>query len=147
MNPKKHSTKIETTHDISNLLGNLVEGPDCSDLIAFFLQGPPLDIKKCPRCGRVLLAALNYDTVLRNGDGYRYFCKSCRRKTHAAQGRRRRVSKKAMRNPTELEEIQRHRSVAGLKPLPLGPDSPKAGRPPNGTGLFGSTKFTLEEAS
>ncbi len=121
--------RIETTHDLAKWMEALLKGyisEEVGCLIHDLLQEYPAVWKKCQKCLKIRPATF-YDEVLNNRDGLSHKCKDCRRKIHASNARRKRASKKI--SPEDLSEIQRHRTAAGLDPLPLGPDIPKPGRP------------------
>ena len=142
MNPKKLPSRavwIENTHDLAAWLVALPEVTEdtvtVGAVVDALLAREPEDWKKCTKCLHIYNASF-FDTNRQSRDGYRYICKACRRKVHRDGARRRRANKKAMQNPEDLKEIQRHRQDAELKPLPFGKDAPKPGRPAVGSILY-----------
>lgn len=94
-------------------------GQSCGELFAAIdlLEKIPAEdrvtLKSCSKCGRVLPATFkhfaHYDKAV---DGFKYECRTCARKY---MNRYKRQTRKRNAYPTEdLEEIQRHRKLAGL---------------------------------
>ena len=118
--------QIETTHDLAHWIQAMPGGLTLS-FAALLLEKPPETWKKCKKCWKIKPLMEEFDYSENNADGHSGQCKSCRRVVRNAYKRKVRHSKTIAAG--DLSEIQRHRAMAGLKPLPYGDNSPPMGRP------------------
>ena len=121
--------QIETTHDLAHWIAATFESgmpTEVGEYVTDLLDSPPETWKKCKKCWKIKPLE-DFDYSENNADGHSGQCKSCRRVVRNAYKRKVRHSKTIAAG--DLSEIQRHRAMAGLKPLPYGDNKPPLGRP------------------
>jgi len=124
--------QIETTHDLADWLDAMdvtIPGFELSTIkLAELLRAkPPVVWAKCKKCWKIKPLMKEFDFSENNATGHSSQCKSCRRIVRNAYKRKVRHSKTIPVG--DLSEIQRHRAMAGLAPLPYGDNKPPLGRP------------------
>ena len=126
--------QIETTHDLADwIIATFPSNvPDGSLLLTEYVSGllnaPATPWKKCNKCWKIQSIMEEFDLYESKGiNSSTGQCKSCRRIVRNAYKRKVRHSKTIPAG--DLSEIQRHRAMAGLAPLPYGDNAPPMGRP------------------
>jgi hypothetical protein len=125
---------IITSHDLANMIEAIPRPEGITtwedpivDLIDYLRTGSCLRYQRCRDCQEIKLLLTEFDLCDSNTTGHSYSCKACRRLIKNSYRRRVRFGKKF--SPEDLAEIQRIRLLAGMSPIPYGPDAPKPGRP------------------